>query len=110
MRYVWASVVAIVILLFGVHLVRHTHEGVERMVRKAAADSGRPMPDLSASKTPDVGIEVSGIRLAQIEAADILSDYWYVFVVLVLLSCFGVAALVGRRSRSSLSSPQTTEP
>ena len=71
MRYVWASVVAIAVIAFGVHFVRHTHEAVERMVRKAAADSGQPMPDLTPSNRPDIGIEMSSSRIFQVAVADL---------------------------------------
>jgi hypothetical protein len=98
MRYVWASLVAIGIIGFGVHFVRHTHEGVERMVREAAAKSGRPVPDPQTSNTAEIGLEVSGARMVRITLADLLSDFWYLSVMLVLLACFGTAALVGRKS------------
>jgi hypothetical protein len=109
MRYVWASVVAIAVIAFGVHFVRHTHEGVERMVQKAAADSGQRMPDLGTSNRPNIGIEMSSPRIFQVAVADFLFRFWYVFVLLVLLACFGTAALVGGGSKSSSSNSQTTE-
>ena len=96
MRYVWASVVAIAVIAFGVHFVRHTHESVERMVRKAAADSGQPMPDLTQSNRPDIGIEMSSSRIIQVAVADFVSAHWYVFVILVLLACLRYGCTRGR--------------
>jgi hypothetical protein len=110
MRYVWASVVAIAVIGFGVHFVRHTHEAVERMVRKAAADNGQPTPDLAPSNRPNIGIEMSSSRILQVSLADFVSSYWFVFVILVLLACYGTAALVGGWPGSSRSIPETPEP
>ncbi len=109
MRYVWASVVAIAVIAFGVHFVRHTHEAVKQMVRKAAADSGQPKPDLAPSNRPDIGIEMSSSRIFQVAVADLLAKFWYVFILLVLLACFGTAAFVGRGSKSSPLNSQTSE-
>lgn len=110
MRYVWASVVAIAVIAFGVHFVRHTHQSVERMVRKAAVDSGQPIPDLTPSNRSNIGIEMSSSRIFQVAVADFLSEFWYVFVLLVLFACFGTAAFVGRGSKSSHSISQKSEP
>jgi hypothetical protein len=109
MRYVWASVVAVAIISFGVHFVRHTHEGVERMIQKAAADSSQPMPALAPSNNANIGIEMPSSRIFQVAVADFLFKFWYVFVLLVLLACFGTAALAGRGSKSSPSNSQTSE-
>jgi hypothetical protein len=110
MRYVWASVVAIGLIAFGVHFVRHTRDAVERLVRKAAADNGQPIPDLALSNRSNIGIEMSSSRIMQVSLADFVSANWYVFVILVLLACYGTAALVGGRPGSSRSIPETPEP
>ena len=109
MRYVWASVVAIAIVAFGVYFVRHTHEAVERIIQKAAAGSGQPMPALAPPNNANIGIEMPSSRIFQVAVADLLAKFWYVFVLLVLLACFGTAALVGRGSKSSPSNSQTSE-
>jgi hypothetical protein len=101
MRYVWASLIAAAIISLGVFFVRQTHVAFEQKAREAAAASGHSLQQGSDSNLQDVGVEVSSSEMVRIQVADILTDFWYVFVVLVFLTCFGVSAFAGRQQSSS---------
>jgi hypothetical protein len=96
MRYVWASIVAVAVILAGFLFVRQTRAYAEKKLREQHS-----LPADVASNHGDVGLEVSGSEMACISAADALISFPYVFIVLVILLCFGTAAGFGRRQPAS---------
>jgi hypothetical protein len=96
MRYVWASIVAIVVISAGYRFVRQTGVLVQTKLRKQ-----HPRLADAAPIDQNVGLELSGSEIARISVADVLISFRYVFIVLVILSCFGTAAIFGRRQPAS---------
>jgi hypothetical protein len=107
MRYAWASIVAIAITVLGTLFVRQTRVAFEQMARERAAASGHPLPEGPAPNLQGFGFEASGSEIARVSIADLLAHFWYVFIILVIVICFGVAAFAGRRPSSS---GQTSSP
>jgi hypothetical protein len=102
MRYVWASIVTVAIISLGLLFVRQTRVTFEQRARESAAASGHPWPEGSDPKNrQDIGIEVSASEMMRVQLADLLTRFWYLFVAIVVLACFGVAALAGRLKHSS---------
>lgn len=97
MRYVWASIAAVAIILLGGIFVWQTRAFIEQRAREQAAASGHPLPEGSGAALQNFGVELSGSQMACVTLADFLIRFWYVFVVLVIMACFGVAAFAGRR-------------
>jgi len=96
MRYVWASIVAVAVISAGFLFVRQTRAYAEKKLREQ-----HPLLADAASNHRDVGLEVSGSEMARINVADVLISFRYVFIVVVILSCFGTAAVFGRRQPDS---------
>jgi hypothetical protein len=101
MRYVWASVVAFLIIFAGVLFVRQTGRFVERKAFESGATNGRPSSEIPISERREIGIEMPSSEIARVQAADILADYWLVFAILVIVGCLGVAAIAGRRTKAA---------
>jgi hypothetical protein len=102
MRYVWASIVSVAIVSLGLLFVRQTRVTFEQRAREIAAASGHPWPEGSDPKNrQDVGIEVSTSEMILVVLADLLTSFWYLFIAIVVLACFGGAALAGRLKLSS---------
>jgi hypothetical protein len=53
---------------------------------------------------------MSSSGIAMVTFADMLVDFWYVFVVLVILVSFGIAAFSGQRRASTLPVSPKSEP
>jgi hypothetical protein len=73
-RYLWATVAAICLIGLGGLFVLLT-----------------PYPAVG----PDWGVELPSSAIWRIFLADLLLDYWFIFIPLVCIACFGVAALFG---------------
>jgi hypothetical protein len=101
MRYAWASIVAVAIIALGTLFVRQTLVAFEQQVRERAAASGHPLPEGPGPNQQDFGIELSSSEIARVSIADLLAHFWYVFVLLVIVTCFGVAAFADRRPSSA---------
>lgn len=106
MRYVWASIFAVAIISLGVIFVLQTRTAVEQKIRKAAA-SGHPLPPGSLPAGKDIGVELSASELLAVTFADILTEFRYLCVVIVVIVCFGIAAVAGRWQRTT---DQTSAP
>jgi hypothetical protein len=101
MRYAWASIVAIAIIALGTLFVRQTRVAFEQQARERAAASGHPLPEGPAPNLQGIGFELSSSEIARVSIADLLAHFWYVFVMLVIVTCFGVAAFAGGPSSSA---------
>jgi hypothetical protein len=101
MRYAWASIVAIAIIALGTLFVRQTRVAFEQQARERAAASGHPLPEGPAPNLQGMGFELSSSEIARVSIADLLAHFWYVFVMLVIVTCFGVAEFTGRRPSSA---------
>lgn len=109
MRYLWATLAAAAIIALGSLFVWRTRAAVEQTARDQLAAGGKPAP-ADAPRNPDgVGLEMSGPQVLRVSLADILIDFWYVFVVLVILICFGAAAFSGQRPASTLPGSSKSE-
>jgi hypothetical protein len=105
MPYVVASVVASLIILAGALFIRHTQRSIEQQIRQTLRDSkerGELPPelqgvDLDTVPLSDFGFPLSRRDQATVAIAGLLSEYWYVWVPLIVVLCFGVAALAGGR-------------
>jgi len=96
MRYVWAIIIAVAIISLVALFVRQTRATFEQRARESAAASGHPWPEGSDPiNRQDVGIEVSTSGMICVHLADLLTNFWYPFVAIVVLACFGGAALAG---------------
>jgi len=101
MRYAWASIVAVAIMALGTLFVRQTRVAFEQRARERAAASGHPLPEGSPANLQGMGFELSGSEIARVSIADLLAHFWYVFVMLVIVTCFGVAEFAGRPPSSA---------
>jgi len=73
-RYLWATVAAICLIGLGVLFVLLT-----------------PYPAVG----PDGGVELPSSAIWRIFFVDVLLDYWFIFIPLVCMACFGVATFFG---------------
>ncbi len=95
MRYLLASIAAVAIIALGSIFVWRTRVAVEQSAREQLAAKGQPVPVGSPANLEGVGLEMSSSQIAMVSFADLLVDFWYIFVPLVILICFGVAAFSG---------------
>jgi hypothetical protein len=100
MRYFWASMAAVAIIALGSLFVWRTRVAVERLAREQLAAKGDRIPaDSTPVNLERVGLEMSGPQIAMVSFADLLVDFRSLSIVLVILICFGTAALSGRGRR-----------
>jgi hypothetical protein len=103
--YVLASVVALLIIGAGALFIRHTQRSVEQQFRQALRhmkEKGELPPELQGVDLDTVppshfGIPLSRRDQATVAIAGLLFEYWYVWIPLIVVLCFGVAALAGGR-------------
>jgi hypothetical protein len=106
MAYVIASVVACVIILARALCIRHTQRSIEQRFRQTLRDMkerGELPPELQAVdpdtiEPTNVGIRVPARDVAKLAIAGFLFEYWYVWIPLIVVRCFGVAAWADGRS------------
>jgi hypothetical protein len=110
MRYLWASIAAVAIIGLGSLFVWRTRVAVEQIAREQLGAKGHPVPADSPLNLEGVGLEMSSPQIAMVTFADLLVGFRYIFVVVVILICFGVAAFSGRHRASTLPASPKSEP
>jgi hypothetical protein len=111
-QYIIASAGALVIIAGGfaaAELARRSFlDDVRERLRAAEVDGTLPdgidpeNPDLS-----DLGLEVTPEMMQKLAVSDFLFGLWFVWTPLVLVACFGAAALLRNRSTTSEYDPGT---
>jgi hypothetical protein len=111
MRYFWASIAAVAIIALGSLFVWRTRVAVERIAREQLAAKGQAVPADSPANFGDVGLEMPSSQIAMVSFADFMISFRYLLIVLVVLICFGLAAISGwaRRPLSQSSQHRSTE-
>jgi hypothetical protein len=110
MRYVIATVVSAMLIGGVVLYIRQTSRLIEQTMRRALLKqqlAGTLPPELQGvdiqtadlSKLGDFGMTVPAALMRRIRMTMALTDWWYIWGPLVLIVCFGSAALFGRATK-----------
>lgn len=106
MRYIIATVVSAVLIGGVVLYIRQTKQILEQTMRQALLKqqlAGTLPPELQGvdiqtadlSKLGDFAIQLPSALHRRIQVTMALTDWWYIWGTLVLIACFGSAALFG---------------
>jgi hypothetical protein len=105
-RYLIALAVAAVLIAAGALYVWLTFRSFDDQIRQSLRrqqQAGTLPPefqgiDIDTANIRDIQIQVTRGQEARMQAAFLLSDFWYVWAPLAVAVCLGVATLIGQRS------------
>lgn len=106
LHYIIAAAAALVIIAGGfvvAELARRSFlDDVREGLLAAEADGTLPAGiDIENPDLTDMGLEVTDEMTQKLVVSDLLFGLWFVWAPLVLVACFGAAALLGSRSTTS---------
>jgi hypothetical protein len=103
--YVVAALAAAAIIAAAFAYASHTRSAFVESLRqdlrdaKAAGTLPAEMQDVDIEKLDlaDMGIEVTPGQMRRLSIADFIDEIWYLWAPMVLLVCFGIAAVFAQR-------------